>query len=505
MNKTAIWGIVVTMLLVILILTGLQFVYYRHVVGLRKEQTRQLTKNALSDVGHDLELRELVRYINEQLSLPRGAESPMTSTLYQISQRGKELSDPGVGFFHYGDRLEVPSVQDLHVDTLAISDQMLRAFFSDRKSLDEYVLHNLYRVYEHDSIPQLVNPRYLQDRVRYRLDHKGVTEAYSLALCDASGRILYEYTQPGMLRKGHTAEDIVMHRLFVNPDNPNKLTPYLRLTLDFSASQAEMLNFALPGMVLTIFVLILGIFSTVMLVRSESFRTLKVSFVNNMTHELKTPVSSIILASQMLRSKQALDSPGSRGRYINIIDMESQRLKMLIDKVLQISLFDGKIREIALSELDVNEILLHAAEVYSAHAEERQGTLDLGLEADNTWVMANSTHLTNILFNLLDNAVKYSSPERALFLGIYTRNVDGQLEIRIEDNGIGIPRDSLKRVFERYYRVPTGYRHDVKGFGLGLSYVQSVVHEFKGHISAEQRTPEGTIMVIRLPILTQEG
>lgn len=496
MNKTAVWGVVVTMLLVILVLTGVQFAYYEHIVSLRKEQTRQLTKNALAEVGHDLELRELVRYINEQLASPDSRGEKMTSTLYQIAKGGR--GQMAADFLTYGERMGSSVDGDLQVDTLAISDHMLRVFFSDRRALDEYVLRNLYRVYEYDSIPQLINPRYLHDRLRYRLDHKGVTEAYAIALCDANGRVLYEYMQPGMLRKPHDGDDVVIHRLFVNPDNPNSLTPYLRLTLDFSTSQAEMLSFALPGIILTIFIIILGVFSTITLVRSESFRRLKISFVNNMTHELKTPVSSVILAAQMLRRKQ---SPESFARYINIIDMESQRLKMLIDKVLQTSLLNGKIKKISLEELDVNEILLHAAEIYSAHAEERKGHLELGLEAEDTWIMANSTHLTNILFNLLDNAVKYSSPDRPLFLGVYSRNVDSQLEIRIEDNGIGIPRDSLKRVFEQYYRVPTGYRHDVKGFGLGLAYVHSVVKQMGGRISADLRVPHGTVMTIRLPLL----
>ncbi len=507
MKRKAIWALGATLLSVFVVLFWLQYAYYNRVMSLRKEQTRQLTKNALSEVVHDIELRELVRYINQELHQPSAPNSSLVAALRQLSAKREEAEETGATEMFATrplDRLLRSEGLFHALDTLAVSDAMLRAFFADRNALDEYVLRNLYRVYEHDSIPQLVNHRYLQERLKYRLEAKGVTEAYSMALCDARGRVLYEHSDPRMLRQPYSVDNVVIQRLFMNASYPNKLTPFIRLTLDFSDNELEMLRFALPGVISTLFVLGLGIFSLIMMIRQLTFQSTKTSFINNMTHELKTPVSSIALATQMLKDSRTGDNPEKRKQFLAIIDQEAMRMKHLIDKVLQISLFDGRVNDIALSVLDINETLLQAAEVYSVHAEKLGGSLRLELNAENTWVNANQTHLTNIFYNLLDNAVKYRDPSHTLELGIYTENVDGYIVIRIEDNGIGIPKESLKKVFERYYRVPTGLRHDVKGFGLGLAYVHSVVKQFGGRIVAEPRAGGGTSMVVRLPIHEEE-
>lgn len=504
MRKSIVWGAGIALFSIFTLLLGLQYMYYDRVISLRKAQTRQLSKNALAEVGRDIELREFVRYINEQLREKARDSLSMVSTLSSIvgSVEGEQTdlteSDsiaPPPSWRLGRDKVLSPSF-----DTLAVSDQLLRAFFASKSSLDEYILRNLYRVYESDSIPQYVSPRYLQDQVRYRLDLKGVTEAYSIALCDANGRVLYEYIQPGMLRRSHEHEDKVLHRLFVNADTPNKLTPYLLLTLDFEVNREEMLTFALPGLISTLVVLLIVVFSVVMLLRQIHFQEMRTSFINNMTHELKTPVSSILLASEML-SKASRDGVSEqRGSLVRMIKEEAQRLKLLIDKTLQMSLFDGKMTTIALKVLDANEYLLKAAEIYSVHAEKRGGRLILDLQAENTWIRANDTHLTNILFNLLDNSVKYSDPSKPLILGIYSYNENGQLVIRIEDNGIGVPKESLKHLFDKYYRVAIGYRHDVKGFGLGLAYVHSVVRSFGGRIIADNKPSGGLVMTIWIPL-----
>lgn len=500
-KRRVIWGIGLTLLLIFVSLFGLQFLYYNRIVSIRKEQIKQITKNALADVAKDIELRELVRYINHELKTSHIGDNTLVSTLRQIVGDDVAASTYGI------DSLIAPflsaeqvKAQYLSLDTMALSDKILRAFFVNRAALDEYVLRNIYRVFHTDSIPQLINPRYLQNQLHYRLEQKGVTEDYIFAVCDASGRVLYEYVRPGLLRVKYDEAHVVTHRLFANADKPDKPTPFLRLVLDFKTDSSEMFSLLLPGAIVSIFTLLFGILSVIVLIKQSNFEEVKTGFMNNMTHELKTPVSSIILAEQMLRSGRTIEDKEKRTRLLSVIDQEAQRLKLLIEKVLQVSLFDGRMKDIPLSVMDVNEILLQAAEIYSVHAEQRKGSLKLEFHAENTWVCANTTHMTNILYNLLDNAVKYSDPNRPLELIISTSNIDDQIIISIEDNGIGIPKESLTKIFERYYRVPFGLRHDVKGFGLGLAYVYSVVRQFKGKITAENRASGGTRMVIRLPL-----
>lgn len=502
----ASWGLGMIFVFVFMLLLGLQYISYYRVVDLRKQQVLQVAKEVLADVGHDVELRELVRYINHQLRSP---SSTTSSTLLHSIKRGGSVGEmtythslvDTTNQSHFLEAIGSDSYNAKSLDTLALSDAMLRAFFVKRSMLDEYVLRNLYRVYEYDSIPQLISPRYLEQQIRYRLEQRGLTQPYSFEICDARGRVLYEYWPPGVLRHEYEPQDVVIHRLFVQADQPNKLTPYLRLKLDFSSNMRDLINFAVPGVVASFFVLVLGFFSVRIFYGQLSFQESRANFINNMTHELKTPVSSIMLSSQMLRRAYGAEArEGKSAKFLDVIDQESQRLKLLIDKVLQISLFDGKIQDISCRSLDVNEYLLQAAEVYSVHTEQGGGKLILELNAENTWIWANATHLTNILHNLLDNAVKYRSPARPLELGIYSENVGDQIVIRIEDNGVGIPEDSLKRVFDRYYRVSTGYRHDVKGFGLGLAYVKSIVKLFGGRIMAEKLISGGTAMVMYFPL-----
>lgn len=496
MKKKAILGVGFTLLLVFIVLFGLQYTYYQRVISIRKEQTRQMAKEALAEVAGDIELRELIRYLNLELnaSVIQG-QIPSPIHLPYRHQQEKKATLTGIEAID-GNSCETFEDSELP----AISNRMMQTYLRRRDHLDEYMLRHLYEEYSYDSIPQLINPRFMTQQLRTRLDSKGVCEAYNIMLCDAKGRKLYEFTQPGMLQKDRNTEDVVIQRLFVKQSNPNQMTPFLRLTLDFSPSRSEMLSFALPGLISTIFVLILGGFVITILVRHLSFQSMKTSFINNMTHELKTPVSSIKLASGRLRDRDVIEQPEKRSKFISIIEHETGRMQLLIDKVLQFSVLDGKTNPMPLRELELNEILLPVAEIYTAHAQNKGGDLTLDLEAYDTWIKANKVHLTNVIFNLLDNSVKYAHPDRPLQLRLATENVESYIKIVVEDNGIGIPKDSLKKVFERYYRVPTGHRHDVKGFGLGLAYVASVIKQFDGRIYAESKPEGGTRIVIKLPV-----
>lgn len=489
----------ITLLLVFALLFGLQYTYYNRIISLRKEQTRQLAKEALSEVAHDIELQDLVRYLNVKLKAERMANEvdqepsntnecyvPDEEQVIQTIQRVNREMD------------SIPREEAL--DSSGISQELIDTYLLRRADLDEYILRHLYRGFASDSIPQLISSKFLKERLRLRLEDKGVSEAYSLTLCDARGVPLYEYVSPGMLRKPRDYEDVVIERLFVEDGAPQKLTPFLRLTLDFSPKASEMMSFALPGLVSTIFVLLLGVLVIVILIRQLSFHSMKTSFINNMTHEFKTPVSSIKLATTRLKDKDITENPDKRWKFLRMIEQESNRLQLLIEKVLQFSILDGRTKFVELTVLDFNEIILPVAEIYTAHAQAVGGDLLLDLDAYNTWVRVNKTHMTNVIFNLLDNAVKYRAADRPLQLRIATENVDNSIRIVVEDNGIGIPRDSLRRIFERYYRVPTGHRHDVKGFGLGLAYVASVIKTFDGKITAENREGGGTRMIIKLPV-----
>lgn len=200
---------------------------------------------------------------------------------------------------------------------------------------------------------------------------------------------------------------------------------------------------------------------------------MKNDFINNMTHEFKTPVSSISLAAQMLNDQSVRKSPSMLQQISSVISDETKRLRFQIEKVLQMSMFEGTKATLKLSEVDVNLVLYNVINTFKLKAERLGGSIESHLDAMDALVEVDEMHFTNVIFNLLDNAVKYSREDAPLLLKVGTRDLSGErLEITIADNGIGISKEHQKRIFEKFYRVPTGNLHDVKGFGLGLAYVK---------------------------------
>jgi signal transduction histidine kinase len=218
-----------------------------------------------------------------------------------------------------------------------------------------------------------------------------------------------------------------------------------------------------------------------------------------MTHELKTPVASISLASQMLNDPMVTKSPKMLEHISNIIKEETKRLTFQVDKVLQMSIFERENIKIELQENNINEVIQTIAENYSLKIHSKGGNLYTELHAHNAFVNIDEMHFGNIIYNLLDNAVKYSREDTPIIITISTWNDSkDNLFISIEDNGIGIKKEYLKHIFDKFYRVPTGNRHDIKGFGLGLSYVKKIVQLHKGQIKVESEPNIGTKFVIEL-------
>lgn len=218
-----------------------------------------------------------------------------------------------------------------------------------------------------------------------------------------------------------------------------------------------------------------------------------------MTHELKTPVASISLASQMLNDPAVTKSPKMLEHISNIIKDETKRLTFQVDKVLQMSVFERENIKMELQENNINEIIQTIAENYSLKIHSKGGNLYTDLQAHNAFVNIDEMHFGNIIYNLLDNAVKYSREDTPIIITISTwNNNKDDLFIAIEDNGIGIKKEYQKHIFDKFYRVPTGNRHDIKGFGLGLSYVKKIVQLHKGQIKVESEPNIGTKFVIEL-------
>lgn len=252
----------------------------------------------------------------------------------------------------------------------------------------------------------------------------------------------------------------------------------------------------------TVLVMLVGgifYYSANSLISERRLAKVKNDFINNMTHELKTPVSSISLALEVIRDKDVVKTEEKTNRYLDIIGEENQRLASQIDKVLQMARLEQ--RQIALNyeELDLHDLLQGVIDNMEVQLTQERVHLSILLEATDTQVKADRVHLTNIFYNLLDNALKYS--KETVHLKIQTSNPgDQRIRIDIMDDGIGIPSSETGRVFEKFYRVSTGDVHDVKGFGLGLSYVKNMVEMHRGSVHLKSTPGEGSVFSIYLPL-----
>jgi two-component system phosphate regulon sensor histidine kinase PhoR len=263
-------------------------------------------------------------------------------------------------------------------------------------------------------------------------------------------------------------------------------------------------RFMIPSIIFTIVLLITFIFTIVVIFRQKRYTEIKNDFINNMTHELKTPIASISLAAQMMNDESVAKSEQMTKHLSSVITDESKRLRFLVEKVLQMSMFDKKSVVFKKKELDLNEMVEQIAQTFTLRVEHTGGKIYTEIEAIDSAIFVDEVHFQNAITNLMDNAVKYRKQEEPLDIYIRTWNDEQKLYLSIRDTGQGIKKENLKKIFDKFYRVHTGNKHDVKGFGLGLAYVKKVIDLHQGEIKAESEVGKGTKFTISLPIIKED-
>ena len=339
----------------------------------------------------------------------------------------------------------------------------------------------------------------LDTLLKKELHSRGITIPYQYGVKNGSNMIFSSFAvnySPELLKKSHKM------LLFPNDLQPQShfLYVYFPNTQDFILR--NMWTVFLSSILLIL--MIGGVFysSVSTMLKQKKLADIKNDFINNMTHEFKTPISTISLAVEVMKDNEVKKDNSKISRYLNIIQDENRRLGTQVEKVLQMALLDKGEIKLRLDSVDVHETIEQVLTNLSVQIEQKNGIVNLELEAENPEIEADEVHLTNIIYNLLDNANKYS-PENPV-ITIRTENVGNALKISILDKGIGMTKEQVVRIFERFYRVPTGNLHDVKGFGLGLSYVKKMVESHNGQIFVESKLGEGSkfeITFIRRDVL----
>lgn len=239
-------------------------------------------------------------------------------------------------------------------------------------------------------------------------------------------------------------------------------------------------------------------FTILTILRQKKISEMKTDFINNMTHEFKTPVATIMIASETLMDPEITEDKKRVSKLAGIIYDENVRLGNHIERVLNIARIEKENLQLAQLDVEVNDMIRGVTDSMQLQFQKYGAILSLDLKADRATVTGDELHLSSVIFNLLDNALKYSGADPKI--RVATRNVPDSIIITVEDNGIGMSRDQLSRIFEQFYRVPTGNLHDVKGFGLGLSYVADIVKRLRGKVSVKSEKGKGTIFEVVLPL-----
>ncbi len=233
------------------------------------------------------------------------------------------------------------------------------------------------------------------------------------------------------------------------------------------------------------------------LLKQKKLSEIKSDFINNMTHEFKTPLATISLAVDALKNEKVMQDRTKTEYFTGIIKEENKRMNKQVETILQAALLDKQQIQLNLKTLHAHNLINSAINNIKLPVEEKQGKLEISFEATNDLIVADEVHFINLVNNLLDNAVKYSKDN--LTIKLCTQNINSQFRIKIEDNGIGMNKETVHRIFEKFYRAHTGNLHNVKGFGLGLSYVKTIVNAHHGKIKAESTLGKGSCFIIDMP------
>ena len=511
MKKSTIWILGIVMGLSFLCLIYMQVRYIEEMVRMRNEQFDESVKRSLYRVSKHAELAETERWLMKDITdAERRAYSEGGSRVGDVRQSSITITGAHGGLYSTfeiqsitqkdSDRIKLDIPKKTNVKTIpqtsrSLTEIITNRYLYQRALLEDVAWQMVYRSSE-KNVSERVDFRALDNFMKSELMNNGITLLYHFQVLDRNGNEIYrcsDYEAKG-------SDGSYTQPLFPN-DPPTRMT---FIKVHFPAKKDyiyESLDFVVPSMGFTLVLLGTFIFTIIIIFRQKKLTEMKNDFVNNMTHEFKTPISTISLAAQMLKDPSVTKSPTMYNHISGVINDETKRLRFQVEKVLQMSMFDKQKAILKMKELDANEMIANVIHTFTIKVQQNNGRIESFLEADNSAVFVDEMHITNVIFNLMDNAVKYKKSDSELVLTVRTWNTSDKLMISIEDNGIGIKRENLKKVFDKFYRVHTGNLHDVKGFGLGLAYVKKIIEDHKGTIKAESDVNVGTKFIIALPYI----
>lgn len=489
MRKSTIWLLAVVMAFAFAGLLYLQVFYVSDILKTRNEQFNETVKLSLNAVIRTLERAETEKALLDDIKNNElfDNEDDKRMQNYKVYQN-ENTEVTSLGKSSGRNNNIVTASRDLQ--------DILRKRYTYQQGIMNDVLEKLLNTPTLVPIQDRIDFKKLNNYLKQEFVNNGLNLPFIFSVINKDGNVVYQSDNI----KQSAAPDVITQPLF--PNDPPSRRSYLKVYFPTKNSYIfSSVEFIVPSVGFTIVLLVTFIFTIYIVFRQKKLSEMKNDFINNMTHELKTPVSTISLAAQMLKDTDITKSPDVFKHITGVINDETKRLGFLVEKVLQMSLFERQKASLKLKELDANDLLANIANTFTIKVEKYGGNIDIDLNAIDSSIYVDEMHFTNVLFNLMDNAVKYRRSDVPLKLMCRTWNENGKLMLSIEDNGVGIKKEYLKKVFDRFFRVPTGNVHDVKGFGLGLAYVRKIIEDLSGSIRAESEINNGTKFIISLPLI----
>ena len=520
MNKH-ILGIVSTLVGIALVaLIAVQIYWIKSSVKLKEEEFERSVKEALKSTASKLERLEQKNKVSKKIKLRKqGVRITKPGLVTAANPSGndvqvrifEELSTDSSGVItskmsqkeFIGDSTNsqnhfLPYEFLNSSQSTANSIQTLRdELFQTKKEIvndlfDELISINVYKDYK----PK-VDSLMLDTILRQELLAEGITTDFvyfvTSSLKNSKANKNYKEAQKDCDSSG------CFMKINLSPNNVFVTPQYLSVNFPDQKSYLLKTMWMMLGVsLMIILILVLAFYYTIATIsKQKKLSVIKNDFISNMTHEFKTPISTISLAAEMLNDDTVTKTPEKQQRFVKMIRDENKRLSILVESILQTSILDKGEFKLKRSDLDVHEIINQAIQNTQLLIDQRHGSITKQLEATNCLINADKVHLTNIIFNLIDNAIKYTKESPSILIS--TQDTLEGIEISVKDNGIGISKENQRKIFDKFYRVPTGNVHNVKGFGLGLSYVLAVVQKHNGTINVESELGKGSTFKIVMP------
>ena len=544
MSRKMIRTIIVLMSLAMIGLIGFQAYWINNAIDVSHVKFNQNVHEALNHIVTNLEKREVYYAASKQINNRHlnNRFFQMDSNLFRYNQHSKINKDSFVSYNRQNQENPMTWESGFRIeDSLLFGNQMVRISyeitnsgnpdyskfveeerfytqnqikvdFNDFEAYENEVRRSIQKfaeksrmvtivlddlLGEQKQISNRVNKEQIDKMLKEQLQMKGIDIDYEYAVVDRGVNhvIFSDYQQND--EKEVLLSDFSI-RLFPNDfsGGENYLTIFFPDKTGFLIKDIWLtLTSSVFLVLLIIFCFAYAIFA---IIRQKKLSEIKNDFINNMTHEFKTPISTVSLACEALQDKDIQKNESFISRYVEAIRDENKRLGRQVEKVLQMATLDKKEYRLKLEELDIHQIIDKALSHINLQIEKRGGSIQKNLIASNNIIISDDVHLTNIIYNLLDNANKYSTDKPQI--GIDTEDHHQGLLIRISDKGIGMTKEAIDKIFDRFYRVPTGNIHDTKGFGLGLTYVKTILLALGGQIKVKSTPGKGSTFEIILPL-----